>query len=46
MYPGAITQGSAYLYDTVGSSYNKYSSNLGNSNTFFDGNGYVYKVRS
>lgn len=45
MYPGSVTQGEANLYNTVGSSYNKYSSNLGNSDAFFDGNGHVYKVR-
>lgn len=45
VYPGSVTQGEAYLYNTVGSSYNKYSSNLGNSDAYFDGNGHVYKAR-
>jgi hypothetical protein len=43
--PGCGTQGEAYLYNTVGSSYNKYSSNLENAGIYFDGNGHVYKVR-
>ena len=41
----AYTKGETYLYNTIGSSYSKYSSNLGNSNGYFDGNGHVYKVR-
>ncbi|MFA5331472.1 MAG: hypothetical protein WC342_03755 [Methanoregula sp.] len=41
----AFTKGETYLYNTIGSSYNKYSSNLDNSNGYFDGNGHVYKVR-
>ena len=43
MSAGAETQGEAMLYNTIGSSYNKYSSNLGNSDAYFDGNGHVSK---